>query len=178
MRMKILITEEQYRLLKEDNSYDNVVNLLMDPEKANREIALFLIKTQGLGVSEIASKILEKKNISSFEDLDSLLKSRNGNVFLPIKLLNDYVGLHTTIKKSGSSGYKYQDLNVEIYSKSDSKRQRSYKKSILIYSNEPEADIPEEEEYFEFLEDIIKYLLEIIKNVIIDEINNLPEETE
>jgi len=40
MRMKLIITEEQYRLLKEDNSYDNVVDLLMNPDKVNREISL------------------------------------------------------------------------------------------------------------------------------------------
>jgi hypothetical protein len=172
--MKLIITEEQYRLLKEED-YGNVVDLLMSD---NQELALYLIKGQELDIDTVVSKILQKKNITSFEDLDAILKSRNGTIFLPIKLLNSYIALYANIEKSGYHGYRYHDLKFKIYRKKDGGEGQEYKRSLLIYSSEPEAEVASEEEYFEFLEDILKTLSEFIGEAIKNEINNLPEETE
>ena len=174
MRMKLIITEAQYKLLKEED-YGNVVDLLMSD---NQELALYLIKGQELDIDTVVSKILQKKNITSFEDLDAILKSRNGTIFLPIKLLNSYIALYANIEKSGYHGYRHHDLKFKIYRKKDGGEGQELQKSLLIYSSEPEAEVASEEEYFEFLEDIFNILKNIIKQTITDEINNLPEETE
>lgn len=176
--MKIIITEEQYKLLKEEDTYDNVISLLMDNDKTNQEMALYLIKGQNLDISNLTLKILQKKNINSFEDLDKILKIRNGTIFLPIKLLNIYIALYGNIEKSGSHGYRYQDLKIKIYKKQGDQDGTEYKRSLLIYSSEPEAEVASEEEYFEFLEDVFEKLQKFIKEAITEEINNLPEETE
>jgi len=86
--------------------------------------------------------------------------------------------LHGNIEKSGYHGYRYQDLKIKLYRKVDGEEGQEYKRSLLVYSSEPEAEVASEEEYFEFLEDIFDELQKIIKDTITDEINKLPEETE
>ena len=82
MRMKLLITEEQYRLLKEeDESLKKIVSLLLSPQSDNKELGLYFIESQDVDLDEIVDLLLKSKDIYDVETFETILNAEKGIYF-------------------------------------------------------------------------------------------------
>jgi hypothetical protein len=80
--MKIIITEEQYRLLKEDDdSFKKIVRLLLSPQSDNKILGLHLIGSQEVDLDEIVDLLLKSENIYDFQTFETILNAEKGIYF-------------------------------------------------------------------------------------------------
>ena len=80
--MKLIITEEQYRLLKENNeSLKKIVRLLLSPQSDNKELGLYFIESQDVDLDEIVDLLLKSKDIYDVETFETILNAEKGIYF-------------------------------------------------------------------------------------------------
>jgi hypothetical protein len=173
--MKILITEEQYRLIKEqdDSAYESVVEYLLSPDDANKEIGLILAKSQKMDLKKITMMIFAKKGLTSIKDIDVKLKKFHGSFYFSNTFLTTFVSMRANLKREGKNMFLYMQNNTS------SKSVEKYNNKMLVGSVDADIDLEEnEEEYNDFLEDAFENLIDITVLVLKEEIKQISKEVD
>lgn len=173
--MKIIITEEQYRLLKEedDSAYEAVIEYILNPDDANIELGLTLVKSQKMDLKKLAKKILAKKGLTSIKDIDDRLKRFHGSFYFTNTFLKNGVSMRANIRREGKNMFLY------IQNNTTSKSFEKYNNKMLIGSVDKDIDLDEnEEEYNDFLEDALENLIDMISSVLREEIKFISKGTD
>lgn len=175
MRMKIIITEEQYRLLKEDDDsvYESVLEYLLAPDDINIEIGLSFVKSQKLDLKKITMMIFAKKGLTSIKDIDNKLKQFHGNFYFSVTFLENGVSMKANLKREGKNMFLY------IQNSTAAKSVEKYSNKMLVGSVDSDIDLEEnEEEYFDFLEDALENLIDMTIAVLKQEIKLISKGTD
>lgn len=148
--MKIIITEEQYRLLKEDDDpLKKIVSLLLSPQSDNKILGLHLIESQEVDLDEIVDLLLKSENIYDFQTFETILNAEKGIfLFFP----KDIFTITLDILRG--------DTKIVISSKTET-----------YYSGKESFDSKAEYDYF--MEDIYDKLRNSLKAHLMKEINRL-----
>lgn len=148
--MKLIITEAQYKLLKEeDESLKKIVSLLLSPQSDNKKLGLYFIESQEVDLDEIVDLLLKSKDIYDVETFETILNSEKGIYFYFPK---DIFKITLDILDEATK--------IDISSKTE-----------RYYSVQEEFDSKAEYDYF--MEDIYYKLRNSLKAHLMKEINRL-----
>jgi hypothetical protein len=159
---KVKITEGQYKLLREtdESSYETVADLLLNSAPSNKEVGLYLIKSQDLDIDRIVDNILKKKSMFSPEDIETLLYERKGQFFF--RVIFTYCHVSIVMKVNATF--------LEV---------RNIRGCGSATSHTRTFDLTKEkDEFYKFLHGCIEAFKFDIKSILHTEINNLPKEIE
>ena len=187
MRMKkVIITEGQYRLIKENDgfSYDTLAYMLLSKEKENAELAVSLIKSQDINIDSLVDEILKQKmGIVSIESLKSFIE----NLLYSGKSYAIFLDYYSTISFERSSfsiktdyatkRTSYYDQNKEFLLKWSPEVELKFRvvcnrftdKEIFFKYNQLDEKLPE-------IYKTIKYVwIDLIKQIKLEPIEEIDE---